>query len=239
MSSYQQDFLGRYPQRGLPDREKPYRQARDDRYPGVGGGFPGPQYFDDGYDAAAAHDGIDHMKAPGKHARDAYGRRLNRAENFVRGMEAEEARYYHAASGDITARDHHDLAPLARGYADSEFRHASARESIYSRGPMMYGTAHGQREHHQYISEHYGEADYAENQYGRHSRYAMDPTSRNRDLYKRPVPAGYQPSNDGYPGALPTDGYYSAKYDRRPPPSYGVTDGRMSQKERRRLRLGQ
>ncbi|KAL8994323.1 MAG: hypothetical protein Q9169_005671 [Polycauliona sp. 2 TL-2023] len=237
MSHYRSDFENRFPPRQLPRGEAGYRQARDAYYPGVEGGFPGPQYFDDGYDAVAAYNEMDAMKEPGDVARHAYGRKLGASEAYVGRMEAEEARYYRGATRGVTPQDHRDLAPLARGYADSELRHASARESIYGRGPMMYGTAHGQREHHQHIADHYGKADYAEDQFGHHSRFAMDPRSSARDLYKRPVPAGFLPSNDGYPGAPPLDGYYSAKHGHAAPASYNMTHGRMSQKERRRLRI--
>ncbi|KAL9019961.1 MAG: hypothetical protein Q9180_008664 [Flavoplaca navasiana] len=238
MSHYRDDFLTKYPPDELEDNEEIYREARRARYPGVRGGFPGPQHFPDGYNAAAKWDEIDDMKEPARQVRVAYENRLRSSQGYVDRLEPEQSSYYRAATRGITPHDHRELQPMARNYADSEYRHASAREDIYGRGPMMYGTADSQRVHHGYVAEHYEHADYAEDQYATTSTDVekRDPASRARDLYGRPVPAGYQPSNDPYPGSDPPDGYYSDKHGHAAPASYQITSGKMSQKQKRRNR---
>ncbi|KAL8798153.1 MAG: hypothetical protein Q9182_006904 [Xanthomendoza sp. 2 TL-2023] len=171
MTQYKHDFLARYPLEARKDQE--YSCARSKLYPGADGGFPGPQYFEDGYDAAAAHAEFDDIKEPAKLVRRSYETKFTSSREFVNSLEEEQAGYYRTATRGITPKDHADLKPLARNYADSEYNHANAREQLYGRSPMMYGTADSQREHYGYIADHYGHADYAEEQYTEHSRYSM------------------------------------------------------------------
>ncbi|KAL8681434.1 MAG: hypothetical protein Q9186_002439 [Xanthomendoza sp. 1 TL-2023] len=236
MTHYRQDFVDRYP----PEQreEKEYHRARRELYPGVGGGYPGPQYFEDGYDAPAAHAEIDKLKEPGRLIRRSYDDKLRSSRGYVDHLGAEQTAYYRTATRGITPKDHADLKPLARGYAESEYTHANAREQIYGRSPMMYGSAKLQREHYDHVGDHYDHADYAEMQYAEHSRYAMDPSSSAMDLYNRPVPAGFEPYNDGYPGSNPPEGYYSTKHGNAAPALVGEPSARMSQKERKRNRRG-
>ncbi|KAL8645167.1 MAG: hypothetical protein Q9226_007423 [Calogaya cf. arnoldii] len=226
MSRYQADFLQRYPAEELPQNAGAYYRARRARYPNASGGFLGPDYVD-GYDAVAAHDEIDLMKEPGKQNRKAYENRLRPAERFMNRLDDEQRGYYDVATGGLTPRDHYDLQPLARSYADSEIRHASAREDIYGRSPMMYGSVYGKEQHHGYIEDHYGHADYAEDQ---------DPASADRDLYRRPVPAGFKPSDDPYPDEDPEYGYYSDKPRRAAPVGRGPRMNGREMRQQRRLR---
>ncbi|KAL8643792.1 MAG: hypothetical protein Q9226_008116 [Calogaya cf. arnoldii] len=124
MTRYYGDFLDRYPEDEFEDDEAVYRRARRDHYGNIGGGFPGSQHFDDAYNAEEAWQRVDRMKNPAQATRNAYERRLGSANRFVDGLAAEEAAYYRNAMGSSTPRDHRDLQPLARDYADSEYRHA-------------------------------------------------------------------------------------------------------------------
>ncbi|KAL8815840.1 MAG: hypothetical protein Q9223_005073, partial [Gallowayella weberi] len=166
----------RYPPKDLPEghlQNEAYSRARRDKYPDAGGQFPGPQNFDDGYDAAAAHTEIENMKEPTKLIRRSYNTEFALSKEYVSRLEEEQAGYYRRATKGVTPRDHADLKPLARDYADTEYRHANAREQLYAQSPLMYGTADSKREHHEYISDHYGYADKAEGQYAQHSKFAM------------------------------------------------------------------
>ncbi|KAL8809974.1 MAG: hypothetical protein Q9200_002959 [Gallowayella weberi] len=159
------------------------------------------------------------MKEPTKLIRRSYNTEFALSKEYVNRLEEEQAGYYRRATKGVTPRDHADLKPLARDYADTEYRHANAREQLYAQSPLMYGTADSKREHHEYISDHYGYADKAEGQYAQHSKFAM-------------------PYHDGYPGSDPPEGYYSTRQGRGQPFQIREPVGKKSQKERKRERRG-
>ncbi|KAL8694496.1 MAG: hypothetical protein Q9224_003560 [Gallowayella concinna] len=186
-----------------------YRVARNNQYPGVGTGFPGPQYFNDGYSAAQGHDEYSKVTVVTDGNRDAYYSQRIPKERFMNGLPQIEKKYYKDNTAGLTPEDHRELKPLARQWADTEFDQSQLREQVYGHGPMMYGGRDSQTVHHGYIGNHYSNADIAEAFYADHDLYEDDPENKETDGYGRKVPAGYAPYTRRYPENKPPQGHYS------------------------------
>ncbi|KAL8787530.1 MAG: hypothetical protein Q9213_002188 [Squamulea squamosa] len=171
-----------------------YRVSRNRHYPGVTPGLPGPQYFEDGYSAQQGHDIYEQRCKDNDGPRDTYNARRTTHSDYLQSLPPKEREYYMHNTGAFTPSAHAELKPLAREWSDAEARsHASAREDVYARGPMI----------------HYHNADVAEGYYVDHNTYEIEA----RDCYDREVLHGYLPDNMPYNRRHPRDGHYSTVVD--------------------------
>ncbi|KAL8726879.1 MAG: hypothetical protein Q9166_006431 [cf. Caloplaca sp. 2 TL-2023] len=234
---YENDWRGRCNRPSQSNRA--YGAARDAYYPDQSGfdewGHPGRDKLD-GYVAQDGRDAYKDKQKAGATARNDYTYELDRAYNSVRGMQPNEARYYRTATGGITRLDHSKLKPLASNWSQMEVEQAVL--DFYGRSPYMYQTADGARRHHDHITSHYRDADYAEGQVAYHSHYEHDPTSTARDPYGREVPHDAQPYNYPYPATdLPPGGGYYSTHQGSGGKTYTESYGKQTQERKVARRL--